>query len=75
MDARLLSILMQSRILPAQRFSDHNASLTRSANNFSSLLTGLVARPAARYLVAPALAGRLALLDSASSKLRAICTS
>ena len=47
MDARLLSILMQSRILPAQRVSDHNASLTRSANNFSTLLTGLMAQPVA----------------------------
>ena len=47
MDARLLSILMQSRIQPAQRFSDHNTSPPRAANNFSSLLTGLMTRPAA----------------------------
>jgi hypothetical protein len=45
MDARLLAILMQSRILTSRRFSDHNAPLTGSAPNFSTLLTGLMARP------------------------------
>jgi soluble lytic murein transglycosylase-like protein len=46
MDARLLAILMQSRILPAQRFSTNSAALTHTAPSFSSLLSGLMARPA-----------------------------
>jgi soluble lytic murein transglycosylase-like protein len=47
MDARLLAILMQSRILPAQRFSTNSTALTHAARSFSTLLTGLMARPAA----------------------------
>jgi soluble lytic murein transglycosylase-like protein len=57
MDARLLSILMQSRIQPAQRFSDHSISLTPAANNFSTLLSGLLAQPVAEIPGRPS-AGR-----------------
>jgi soluble lytic murein transglycosylase-like protein len=48
MDARLLAILMQSRMLPSQRFNDNNRSFTGSATNFSTLLTGLMTPPASR---------------------------
>jgi hypothetical protein len=42
MDARLLAILIQTRVLPAQRFNNNHASLTGAANNFSTLLTGIM---------------------------------
>jgi soluble lytic murein transglycosylase-like protein len=47
MDARLLAILMQSRLLTSRRFSDYNASLPGAAPTFSTLLTERMARPQA----------------------------
>jgi soluble lytic murein transglycosylase-like protein len=48
MDARLLAILMQSRILPSQRFNDNNRAFTGSTTTFSSLLSGLMTPPASQ---------------------------
>jgi Transglycosylase SLT domain len=45
MDARLLAILTQSRILTSRRFSDHNAAPPGAASNFFALLTELMAQP------------------------------
>jgi soluble lytic murein transglycosylase-like protein len=47
MDARLLAILMQSRLLTSRRFSDHNASFLGAGPSFSTLLIELMARPEA----------------------------
>jgi soluble lytic murein transglycosylase-like protein len=46
MDARLIAILMQSRLLTSRRFNDYNASLTGAGPNFSTLLTEFMAPPA-----------------------------
>jgi soluble lytic murein transglycosylase-like protein len=48
MDARLLAILMQSRMLPSQRFNGNHSAFTGAATNFSTLLHGLMTPPAQR---------------------------